>query len=150
MQAFTLTPKAIHIVRIDPGEDVLESLRAFIAKAKVRQAVILGGFGTLAAHSLHWVTHNRIPTENRFGRGEGGIELLAVNGLVVESEPHVHVTLSTPDGAYGGHMEPGCRAYVLCEIFLAEIEGVNLRHVRVPVSVPGMGDGTITRLESGS
>ncbi|HOF19517.1 MAG TPA: hypothetical protein PK082_11450, partial [Phycisphaerae bacterium] len=64
--------------------------------------------------------------------------------------PHVHVTLSTPDGAYGGHMEPGCRAYVLCEIFLAEIEGVNLRHVRVPVSVPGMGDGTITRLESGS
>jgi predicted DNA-binding protein with PD1-like motif len=74
-----------------------------------------------------------------------------MNGLVTDGEPHIHVTLSTPEGAYGGHLEPGCRAYVLCEVYLAEIEGTDLHRVRVPVAIPDMGEGTIPRLvdESG-
>ena len=135
-----------HILRVDPGEDVLESVHAFLEEAGIRQAVIVGGYGTLAAYHLHWVTHNRIPTENSFGRGFGGIEILAMNGLVVEGEPHIHVALATPDGAFGGHLEPGCIAYVLCEIFFVEVEGVALRRRRVPVAVEGMGEGEISRL----
>lgn len=139
----------IHILRIDPGEDVLESVQRFLQEANVRQAVILGGYGTLAAYHLHWVTHNRIPTENAFGRGEGGIEILSMNGLVVNGEPHIHVTLSTQDGAFGGHLELGCTAYVLCEVFFAEVEGVTLNRQRVPIAVEGMGEGTISRLVFG-
>jgi hypothetical protein len=136
----------IHILRVDPGEDILESMKGFLEEAGVRQAVILGGYGTVAAYHLHWVTHNRIPTETAYGRGYGGIEILAMNGLVVDGEPHIHVALSTPDGAFGGHLEPGCMAYVLCEIFLGEVEGVTLSRQRVPVAVEGMGQGTVSRL----
>lgn len=136
----------ILILRVDPGEDVLRSIKAFLKRAKVRQAVVLGGYGTLAAYHLHWVTHNRIPTHNLFGKGEGGIEILSMNGLVVDGEPHIHVALSTPDGAFGGHLEPGCSAYVLCEVFFAEVEGVAMSRRRVPVAVEGMGEGKVTRL----
>jgi predicted DNA-binding protein with PD1-like motif len=136
----------IHILRVDPGEDVLKSVRQFLAEASIQQAVVLGGYGTLAASHLHWVTHNRIPTDNLFRRSEGGIEVLAMNGLVVDGEPHIHVALSTPDGAFGGHLEPGCIAYVLCEVFVAEVEGVTLSRKRVSVSVEGMGEGKISRL----
>jgi predicted DNA-binding protein with PD1-like motif len=139
----------VHILRVDPGEDVLESIKGFLQEANIRQAVILGGYGTLAAYHLHWVAHNRIPTENLFRRGEGGVEILSMNGLVVDSEPHIHVALSTPDGAFGGHLEPGCIAYVLCEVFLAEVEGVSLSRQRVSVSVEGMGEGEISRLTFG-
>ena len=139
----------IHILRIDPGEDVLESSGRFLKEAGIRQAVVLGGYGTLAAYHLHWVTHNRIPTENIFRRGEGGIEILAMNGLVVDGEPHIHVALSTPEGAFGGHLEPGCTAYVLCEVFFAELEGATLSRQRVPVSIEGMGQGMISRLVFG-
>jgi predicted DNA-binding protein with PD1-like motif len=69
-----------------------------------------------------------------------------MNGLVVEGEPHIHVTLSTQQGAFGGHLEPGCIAYVLCELFLAEVEGVALSRQRVQVVVEGMGEGTVPRL----
>jgi|LSQX01.1.fsa_nt_gb predicted DNA-binding protein with PD1-like motif len=148
MEAFTLYPKKIHIIRIDPGEDVLLEIGAFARKADIRQAVVTGGYGTLVSHSLHWVTHNRIPTDNSFGKGEGGIEILSMNGMVVEHEPHIHVTLSTENGAYGGHMEPGCRAYVICEVFLVEVEGIDLRRVRVPVDIPGMGKGSVSRLKA--
>ena len=146
MEFASLSLRKIHVLRIDPGEDVLESVQEFLRQADVRQAVILGGYGTLAAYHLHWVTHNRIPTENAFGRGEGGIEILSMNGLVVNGEPHIHVALSTQDGAFGGHLEPGCTAYVLCEVFFAEVEGVTLDRQRVPVAVEDMGEGTISRL----
>ena len=84
---------------------------------------------------------------SKFDRG--GIEILSMNGLVAEGEPHIHVTLSTPEGAYGGHLEEGCIAYVLCEIFFAEVEGVELTRKRAKVSVPGMGEGEIPRLVFG-
>lgn len=139
----------IHVVRVDPGEDVLESIGRFLRTAKVQQAVVLGAYGTLAAYRLHWVTHNRIPTENVFRHGEGGIEILSMNGLVVDGEPHIHTALATPEGAFGGHLEPGCIAYVLCEVFLAEVEGVTLTRQRIPVAVEGMGEGQVSRLTFG-
>ena len=146
MESATLNVKRIHILRIDPGEDVLDSVKDFLKKTGLEQAIVMGGYGTLAAHSLHWVTHNRIPTENAFARGEGGIEILGMSGLVVDGQPHIHVTLSTQQGAYGGHMEQGCKAYVICEIFFAEVEGKKLTRERVQVEVPGMGNGTVSRL----
>jgi hypothetical protein len=149
MEFASMNLARIHIVRVDPGEDVLESLQRFLKEAGVQQAVVLGGYGTLAAYHLHWVAHNRIPTENVFRRGEGGIEILAMSGLVVDGEPHIHVALSTPDGAFGGHLEPGCMAYVLCEVFVGEVEGVPLSRQRVSISVEGMGAGKVTRLTFG-
>ena len=149
MEAASVTVKRIHILRVDPGEDVLVSVNEFLAETGLRQAVVLGGYGTLAAHHLHWVMHNRLPTDNTFGRGEGGIEILSMNGLVVNGEPHIHVTLATLGGAYGGHLEEGCITYVLCEVFFAEIEGVELSRRRVGVCVEGMGEADVPRLVFG-
>ena len=149
MEFATMNLSHIHILRVDPGEDVLEAIKRFLQDAGLRQAVVLGGYGTLAAYHLHWVSHNRIPTETAFGRGYGGIEILAMNGLVVDGEPHIHVALSTPDNAFGGHLEPGCMAYVLCEVFFAEVEGAALSRRRVPVAVEGMGEGEVSRLTFG-
>jgi len=92
------------------------------------------------------VEHNHIPTNNLFRKGEGGIEILAMNGLVVDGKPHIHMALSNPDGGFGGHMEEGCIAYVLCEIFFAEVSGSDLNYRRVPVEVENMGSGQISRL----
>lgn len=146
MEFASMNLSRIHILRVDPGEDVLASIEQFLKESGIQQAVVLGGYGTLSAYHLHWVTHNRIPTENLFRHGEGGIEILAMNGLVVNSKPHIHVALSTPEGAFGGHLEPGCIAYVLCEAFFAEVEGVSLSYQRVPIAVEDMGTGEVSRL----
>jgi predicted DNA-binding protein with PD1-like motif len=146
MEFGTLNLTKIHILRVDPGEDILAAVERFIATTNLKQAVVMGGYGTMAAYHLHWVTHNRIPTDNVFRRGEGGIEILAMSGLVVEGQPHIHIALATPEGGFGGHLEPGCIAYVVCEIFFAEVQGVDLTRQRLPVSIKGMGRGTISRL----
>ena len=149
MEFGSLELSKVHILRVDPGEDILASVEQFIAEARLKQAVVLGGYGTMAAYHLHWVTHNRIPTDNLFRKGEGGIEILAMNGIVVEGKAHIHISLSTPDGAFGGHLEPGCIAYVLCEIFFAEVTGAPLRREQTPISVGGMGQGEVSRLVFG-
>ena len=146
MQYNSLDVEKIHILRVDPGEDLLLSVRQFLAESGLRQAVVMSGYGTLAAYSLHWVEHNHIPTNNLFRKGEGGIEILAMNGLVVDGKPHIHMALSNPGGGFGGHMEEGCIAYVLCEIFFAELSGSDLNYRRVPVEVENMGSGQISRL----
>ena len=146
MESATLSISRVHILRLDPGEDVLCAVKDFLARTGIQQAIVIGGYGTLAAHCLHWVTHNRIPSDHVIGCSEGGIEILGMSGLVVDGDPHIHVTLATQEGAYGGHMEEGCQAYVLCEIFFAEIEGRKLARERVAVEVPGMGKGSVPRL----
>ena len=102
MEFTSLNVQKIHILRIDPGEDVLLMVRKFLAESGLRQAVVMSGYGTLAAYSLHWVEHNHIPTHNLFRKGEGGIEILAMNGLVVDGKPHIHVALSNPPGGLAG------------------------------------------------
>jgi predicted DNA-binding protein with PD1-like motif len=149
MQSGSFDLKKIHILRIDPGEDVLACVETFLAQAGLQQAVVVGGYGTLAAFHLHWVKDNRLPAENRYAQGEGGIEILSMNGLVVEGKPHIHVSLSTQAGAFGGHLEPGCIAYVLCEIFFVEIAGPRLSHASVVVDVAEMGQGKVPRLTFG-
>jgi predicted DNA-binding protein with PD1-like motif len=143
MQFASMEFGKLFILRVEPGKDVLASIRQ---ASDLRQAVVLSGYGTLVAYHLHWVTHHRIPTENLFRHSEGGTDILSMNGLIVDGEPHIHMTLSTSDGAFGGHLEPGCKAYVLCEIFFTEISAISLTRRRTPVSVDGMGTGEISRL----
>jgi len=112
MESASMSVKKIHILRIDPRRRARIG-QAIPERGEYQAGRGVGGYGTLAAYHLHWVMHNRIPTDNLFRRGEGGIELLSMNGLVVEGEPHIHITLSMPDGAFGGHLEPGCIAYVV-------------------------------------
>ncbi len=47
---------------------------------------------------------------------EGPIELIGLQGFIVDGQPHLHVTISDTEGAYGGHLEPGCRILYLGEV----------------------------------
>lgn len=128
------------IIRVDPGEDILLSLRKFIRENNIRQGIVVMGYGTLSQISLHWVTHNRFPPENRFDKWEGGIEILCLNGMIVDGEPHIHLTASMPEGAFGGHMEEGCICYVLCEIGIIEVEGAKMTREYVIIGNDSSGE----------
>ncbi len=126
MEGFALEGKKLHAVRVDPGEDVLGALGRYIEARGLAQAWVLSGYGTLAKVRLHWVADNRFPSRDTFAEMEGGIEIIAMSGTVVEGKPHIHIALATQAGAFGGHLEPGSTAYVLCEILLIELGGAHL------------------------
>ena len=140
MDGASFVGERIWVVRLDPGEDVLLSLRGFIRDKGIKQGAVVSAYGTFSKVRLHWVAHTRFPTDNLFEEREGGIELLSMNGMIVDGEPHIHFTASTPEGAFGGHLEEGCIVYVLCEVTLVELEGPKMRRIRAPAARDGKGN----------
>jgi len=113
-------------LRLDPGEDVLLSLRAAVAEQRIRNAAILSGVGSLDRYHFHVVKTTNMPPGNTFVRGDGPFDILTVTDLVVNGEVHAHITFSNTELAMGGHLEEGCRVLTFGVVVMAETVDVNL------------------------
>jgi uncharacterized protein len=113
-------------LRLDPGEDVLLSLRAAVAEQEIRNAAILSGVGSLDRYHFHVVQTTNMPPGNTFVQGEGPFDILAVTGLLVDGQVHAHITFSNTELAMGGHLEEGCRVLTFAVIVMAEALDVDL------------------------
>jgi len=116
----------LFVVRLDTGEDVLESLRAAVAEAGIRHGAILTGAGSINGYHVHVVKTTNIPPGNIFFQGEGAFDVLSINGFIMDGRVHAHITFSDTDKAMGGHLEEGCRVLTFCVVVLAETEGMTL------------------------
>ena len=113
-------------LRLDPGEDVLLSLRAAVEEQGIRNAAILSGVGSLDRYHFHVVKTTNMPPGNTFVAGEGPFDILTVTGLVVDGKVHAHITFSNTELAMGGHLEEGCRVLTFAVVVIAEALDVEL------------------------
>jgi predicted DNA-binding protein with PD1-like motif len=113
-------------VRLDPGEDVLLSLRAAVEEQGIRNAAILCGVGSLDRYHFHVVKTTNMPPGNTFVQGEGPFDILTVTGLVVDGRVHAHITFSNTEVAMGGHLEEGCRVLTFAVVVMTEALDVDL------------------------
>ena len=113
-------------LRLDPGEDVLLSLRTVVVEHGIRNAVILSGVGSLDRYHFHVVRTTNMPPGNTFVRGDGPFDILTVSGLVVDGEVHAHIAFSNTELAMGGHLEEGCRVLTFAVMVMAEAVDVDL------------------------
>jgi uncharacterized protein len=113
-------------LRLDPGEDVLLSLRAAVEEQRIRNAAILSGVGSLDRYHFHVVQTTNMPPGNTFVQGEGPFDILTVTGLVVDGAVHAHITFSNTELAMGGHLEEGCRVLTFAVVVMAEALDVDL------------------------
>ena len=113
-------------LRLDPGDDLLLSLRAAAREQGIRNAAILSGVGSLDRYHYHVVKTTNMPPGNTFVKGEGPFDILTVTGLVVDGEVHAHVAFSDTRQAMGGHIEEGCRVLTFAVIVMAEAPDVDL------------------------
>jgi uncharacterized protein len=113
-------------LRLDPGEDLLLSLRAAVKEQEIQNAAILSGVGSLDRYHFHVVQTTNMPPGNTFVQGEGPFDILTITGLVVNGEVHAHITFSNTELAMGGHLEEGCRVLTFAVIVMAEALDVDL------------------------
>ena len=107
-------------IRLNPGDDVLLSLREAVQKAGIRSGVILNGIGSLTHYHVHVVKTTNLPPGDVFWRGEGPFDILQITGFVIDGRVHAHLTFSNTEMAMGGHMEEGCRVLTFSLITIAE------------------------------
>jgi predicted DNA-binding protein with PD1-like motif len=109
------------VLRLDPGEDLLEGLRQAVAELDVRDGVFLSGIGSLTTYHVHVVSSTDLPPTNAFMKGEGPFDILNVSGHVMGGRVHAHLTFSDEEQAMGGHLEPGSHVLTFAIVTLAEL-----------------------------
>ena len=111
------------VVRLKYGTDMLDGLKQAVAREKIKNAVILSGFGSVTAYHVHVVGNMSFPPKDIFTKEGGPYDLLTVSGLIMDGRVHAHITLATPQRVLGGHLEPGTSVFTFTNISLAVLSG---------------------------
>ena len=110
------------LIRLNPGDDVLVKIREAVEENNVQNAIILSGVGSVISHHYHVVASTQNPPKEYFAKGDAAADIVNINGMIINSRVHAHITLSNEKVAYGGHLELGCEVLTFSVIILAEVE----------------------------
>lgn len=114
-------------IRLDRGDLLLESVLEVIQKYKIQDGALLTAVGSLQECTFHGVVTTDIKPVDKFTTIKEPMEILNINGIIANGEPHFHMTLSTLKGAFGGHLEKGCKVLYLSEMTIAKFSGPALQ-----------------------
>jgi len=120
----------IYRVRLDRGDLLLETILDTMRRNDIQDGAVLTAAGSLSECTYHRVKSLAAKAEDEFITVRAPMEILNINGLIAGGEPHLHLTLSADNGAFGGHLEKGCRVLYRAEITIAKFSGPAL--VRKP------------------
>lgn len=113
------------VVGLQPGEMLLESLKKAIADRGIRNGAVVSGAGTLKSVRMHYVDHDRFPPKDVFVTVPGPLELVSIQGVIADGEPHLHVTVSRrEEGARSGHLEDGSEVLYLAEVAILKCDSL--------------------------
>ena len=118
-------------LRLDPGEEIVESLRSFARENGVRSAAILSGVGMLSRARLGFFEVEL--NDYRPAEFSAIYDLSAVTGSITwrgeQPVPHVHVVFNNPEmSAFAGHLLEGI-CHITVELFIVILSDLNLvRH----------------------
>ncbi|HEX2996312.1 MAG TPA: PPC domain-containing DNA-binding protein [Anaerolineales bacterium] len=108
--------------RLKPGQDLFNSIEAFIKERHVEAGCMLSGVGSLTRATL------RLADRDFYTEYDGRFEIVSITGTVSIHGSHLHISISDGDGkTIGGHLVPGCRIYTTVEIVIAVFEDVVYR-----------------------
>ena len=106
------------VVRLKNKTDMLDGLKQAVAREKIKNAVIISGFGSVGAYHIHVVNNMAAPYKDVFTKATGPFDVLTVSGMVIDSRIHAHITLSSLQKTTGGHLEPGTSVLTFATITL--------------------------------
>lgn len=113
----------IVVLRFKFGTDLLAGLEKMIAQEKIRNAVILSGFGSVRGYQVHQVSNRSFPSHDLFVKDPTKpADIIGMSGMVMDGRVHPHITLANGDVAFGGHLEPGTQVFTFAVITLGVLD----------------------------
>ena len=128
----------IYRIRLDRDDLLLESILDAIQKNNIQDGAVLTAAGSLQECTFHGVISFAAKPEQKYTTVREAMEILNINGIIAAGEPHLHMTLSNPRGAFGGHLEKGCKVLYRAELTIAKFSGVALARIPNREGVPVM------------
>jgi predicted DNA-binding protein with PD1-like motif len=130
VQVLTSEFERIEIVRMRSGTDLLDGLNKAIKESQIRNAVILAGIGSVTDYHFHVVSDKNLPPAEEFPKASAPMDLISVQGYILNGRVHAHITLSDENSVIGGHLEPGTKALTFFIVTLGILpEDLNLKNL---------------------
>jgi predicted DNA-binding protein with PD1-like motif len=119
------------ILRFKFDTDLLAGLEKMVKEQHIENAVILSAVGSVRGYQVHQVSNRGFPSKNTFVKNPTApADLIGMNGYIMDSKIHAHVTLATPDKAFGGHLEPGTTVFTFAIVTVGVLkDGTDLSHL---------------------
>ena len=113
----------IVVLRFKFGADLLAGLEKMIAQEKIKNAVILSGFGSVRGYQIHQVSNRDMPSRNMFVKNPTApADIIGMSGMVMNGRVHPHIALANADRAFGGHLEPETTVFTFAVITLGVLD----------------------------
>ena len=115
----------IHVLRLQPGEDVRTTLDAWAKTLGIEAAAITSAVGSLTQAHLRYAN-----------RADGimttaDLEVLSLSGTLGIHGMHLHLSVADREGRMlGGHMLDGCTVRTTLELTVQEIDGVRMLRLK--------------------
>ena len=111
-------------VLLDRDALLLESILDVIRQKSIQDGQVFITAGSVQECTYHYVASTALQAKNVYKTVKGPFEILNAGGIIADGEPHLHITLSSPEkGAFGGHLEKGCRVLYLAEVTIFKYAG---------------------------
>ncbi|MDQ2949036.1 MAG: DNA-binding protein [Acidobacteriota bacterium] len=106
-------------LRFKFNSDLLAGMEKMVKREKIRNAVVLSGIGSVRGYQIHQVSNRDFPSKNMFVKNPTEpADVISMNGYIIDGRIHAHMTLATPDKAFGGHLEPGTSVFTFVIVTL--------------------------------
>jgi predicted DNA-binding protein with PD1-like motif len=111
------------ILRFKFDTDLLAGLQKMVKQEKIANAIILSGMGSVRGYQVHQVSNRTLPSKNIFVKNPTGpADILGMSGFIANGIVHPHISLATPDKAFGGHLEPGTNVFTFAVVTLGVLK----------------------------
>jgi len=123
--------KRVVVLRFKYQTDLLAGMEKMVKEQNIKNAVILSGVGSVRNWHIHSVSNNTFPSKNIFIKNDQEpADIISINGYVINGRLHPHMTLTTGEKAFGGHIEPGNPVFTFAIVTMGVFgDDVNLEKV---------------------
>ena len=119
------------VLRFKFDTDILAGLQKMVKQEKISNAIILSGFGSVRGYQVHQVSNRTLPSKNMFVKDPTGpADIIGMSGYISKGVMHPHITLATPDKAFGGHLESGTIVFTFAVVTIGVLpDSADLSHL---------------------
>ncbi len=119
------------VLRFKFNTDLLAGIEKMVKQEHIRNAVVINGIGSVRGYQVHQVSNRDFPSKNTFVKNPTEpADVIGMSGYIIDGKLHVHMTMATPDRAFGGHLEAGTTVFTFVSVTLGVLsDGVDLSRI---------------------
>lgn len=115
------------VIRLKNGANLLEGMKKIVQEQHIQNGVILSAIGSLRGYEVHQVSNRDLPSQNTFEKNPmQPVDLVSMNGYVINGRIHAHMTLAMPGRVVAGHLEESNQVYTYAIVTIGVMSDANL------------------------